>query len=1136
MADWQARRRAAETPQSTLRCRVARRFFPPDSNPLKRRLLLTFAGFVAAALGFTALLYAFGLAFRPDVVTSPAPPPAAELAAVEKSRANSRTLNLANPPVITRTVDYTAARPAWRPRGEAPVLRALVREGRLPPVAQRTGPEPVVMEGVDGIGRYGGTWQRLANSYDDLKTIYWRLSGSNLVRWSPQGYPLVPHIAKSWEVSADNRVYTFELRRGMRWSDGAPVTTEDIVYWYENEIKYFNVQPKFLRAGATQGNVTKLDDLHVRFEFVQPNPLFLERLASTGMNYEDHTEHIVPSHYLRKYHPALGDQELIRRAMEAFELASPVAVYKKVKHYLNPEHPRLWPWVLQTYNPTTPQILVRNPYYWVVDTQGNQLPYLDRVVLDIRSNNLIAVAAANGELSMQDRHIRYDDHIMLLGGAAQHGYEVYHWKPSTQSLFTIFPNLNRRVDPARPETRWKHQLLNDTRFRQALSLAINRRDIINAEFNGQVEPAQISPPPDSPYHNARLLHSFTAFDPAGASRLLDDIGLTRRDDEGFRTFADGSRMTFTLNATDYTTDAPAQFVIDDWARVGVRVLFRSRARRLFEQEKLTYEHDFTVWTGESEFYPLVEPRNFVPTYFESFYAPAFGWWYQYGGLHGDPAANRPNAIEPPVGHPLRRAMELLDETSAMTSEAERIAHFNAVQEIAADNVWTISIATPPPQLVVVKKGFKNVPRTALFGANFQSPANAGIETYFWERPVEDPAIAAQTKESIMTVTPWPRSVSGTEAPVDATDSLATVLRFLIVAAVVVGLLLIAARHPLISRRLLLMVPTMLVVSVIVFTLVQLPPGDFAEMRVTRLEMEGTSATEELAAELRRNFRLDEPMWQRYARWMGFTWFTSFHAADAGLLQGNLGLSMEHEKPASEVIGDRIVLTVLVSLGAVLFAWAFALPTGIYSAVRQYSAGDYALTFVGFLGVSVPSFLLALVIMYLAKRWFGLSIGGLFSPEYSTAVGWSWGKGMDLVKHIWLPVIVLGFGSAAGMIRVMRANLLDELKQPYVTTARAKGVRPLRLLLKYPVRLALNPFISSLGSFFPHLVSGGAIVAMVLSLPMVGPTLLDALIAEDVYLAGSLLMVLSLLGVVGTLVSDLLLLWLDPRIRLGAGSA
>jgi len=1101
---------------------------------VKKRLPIALAGFAAAAVGLTVLLYAAGAMFRPNIVTPPAPPPSAQLATVEAARAGARHIDLEHPPVITRAVDYSeGSRAAWWPRREAPVLAELVREGRLPPVAQRTGSEPAVMEGVDGIGRYGGTWLRLVNSLTDFQTIYWRLSDANLVRWSPQGYPLVPHVAKSWEVSPDYRTYTFTLRAGMRWSDGEPFTAEDIAYWYDHEVTYFNMQPRFLRAGATQGRVVKLDDLHVRFEFSEPNPLFLEREAATGQNFEDYTEHIVPAHYLRKYHPVLGDPDLIRRTMEALELSSPIAVYKQVKRYMNPEHPRLWPWVLHTYRTTAPQIFVRNPYYFAVDPRGDQLPYLDRLEMDVRSNNLIAISAANGEVSMQDRHIRYDDHVLLLGSAARGGYDVYHWKPSTQSLFTIFPNLNRRIDPARPDTRWKHDLLNDARFRQALSIAINRRDIINAEFNGQAEPAQIAPPPDSPYHNEKLLHSFTEFDPTRADALLDELGLTRRDDEGFREFSDGTRMTFFLNVTDYTGEGPGQFVIEDWARVGVRVILRSRARRLFEQEKSTYEHDFTVWTGESEFYPLVEPRNFVPTYFESFFAPAFGWWYQYGGLHGDPAAKRPNAIAPPPGHPLRRAMELLDEANAMTSEADRVARFNEIAGIAAREVWTISIATPPPQLVIVKQGFKNVPRTALFGANFQSPGNAGIETYFWERPKTSAALAAQLKEEVATVTPLPSSLAAEEASAGASTALGRAVRWTMVAALACGLGLLALRHPLIGRRLVLMVPTMLVVSIIVFVLVQMPPGDFATERAMRLEMEGTPASRELAEELRKNFHLDEPMPQRYARWMGFYWFKTFDSADTGLLEGNLGLSMEHEKPASEVIGDRIVLTVIVSVTTVLFTWLFALPTGIFSAVRQYSVRDYGLTFLGFIGVSVPSFLLALVIMYAAKRWFGLDIAGLFSPEFATVPEWTWPKFVDLLKHLWLPVVVLGAGSAAGMIRVMRANLLDELKKPYVTTARAKGVRPLRLLLKYPVRLALNPFVSSLGGLFPNLVSGGAIVAMVLSLPMIGPTLFDALMAEDVYLAASLLMLLSLLGVLGTLVSDLLLLWLDPRIRLGA---
>ncbi len=288
---------------------------------------------------------------------------------------------------------------------------------------------------------------------------------------------------------------------------------------------------------------------------------------------------------------------------------------------------------------------------------------------------------------------------------------------------------------------------------------------------------------------------------------------------------------------------------------------------------------------------------------------------------------------------------------------------------------------------------------------------------------------------------------------------------------------------------------------------------------------------QLAEDLRANFHLDEPMVKRYLRWIGLYWFTSFRPEDAGLLQGHLGQSMEHDRSVNELVGDRIALTVLVSVATVLFTWLVALPTGIYSAVRQYSFGDYALTLLAFLGMSVPSFLLAVIVMYVASHGLGLEVSGLFSPEYATTSEWSRAKVVDLLKHIWVPVLVLGFGGMASLTRVMRANLLDELPKPYVTTARAKGLRPVRLLFRYPVRLALNPFVSGLGVLFPQLVSGGAIVALVLSLPMVGPTLLDALLTEDAYLACSMLMVMSLLGVLGTLVSDLLLLWLDPRIRM-----
>ena len=1101
---------------------------------VKNRVLSSLVGFGTALVAVAAMLYGLGALLRPDVTTPPPPPAAADAAAAQEARRHAESL-AGQPRVrVTQEVDYAeGARAEWWPKHEAPILGELVREGKLPPLAERVGPEPVVMLGVDGIGRYGGTWQRLANSYNDINIIQWRLSYPSLVRWSPLGEPLVPHLAKAWQASPDSRVFTFWLRRGVRWSDGEPFTADDLVYWYENEVKYFKVPPpRMLRSGAGLGWVEKVDDYCVRFCFAQPNPLFPERVASQANNFEDFSDCLTPAHYLRRYHPALGDQALIERTMDALNLSTPVAVYRRMKHYLNPDHPRLWPWIYRSQSQLPPYVFVRNPYYFAVDAQGNQLPYLDRLVMDLRSTNLLGVAASNGEASMQDRRIRYEDHVLLFGEAKRHGYAVYQWFPASRSLFTIYPVLNRAVDPARPETRWKHELLNDRRFRQALSLAINRRQIIDAEFNGQGEPAQIDPGRDSPYFSEKLFHSFTDFDPGRADRLLDELGVARRDGEGFRTFPDGTKMVWFLNLCDYTGNGPAPFVVEDWGRVGIRCVPRFHARALFQAEKAALEHDFTVWTGESEFFPFSEPRSFVATNIESFFAPSYGMWYQRGGLFGDPRSHGPGAEEPPPGSPILREMRLLQQIDTAPDVAQRRELFGLIQEINAREVWHISICTPPPQLVVVKDGFRNVPRTAVFGSIYNTPGNAGLETYFWDAPADPPGVVAMTKRAVAGMAPEAAGRAGSEGSGRALGGL---LRLLVMGVALLGVAMVAARHPYVGRRLLLMVPTLLVVSIVVFVVVQLPPGDYLESRILEYQMQGTEASLPQIEDLRRNFHLDESIVVRYLRWAGFVWFTTLDERDTGLLQGNLGLSMEHNRSVNQVVGDRLLFTVIVTVATIVFTWMVALPAGIYSAVRRYSWGDHVLTLLAFSCASVPSFLLALVTIYLGQAWFGVNVSGLFSPSYATMPGWNWAKIVDLGRHLWLPVVVLGAGGAAGLVRVMRANLLDELKKPYVTTARAKGLRPLRLLLKYPVRLALTPFISGLGSLFPQLVSGGAIVAVVLNLPMIGPVMLDALQTEDVYLAGSMLMVMSLLGMVGTLVSDLLLLWLDPRIRLARGT-
>ncbi|HYD85089.1 MAG TPA: ABC transporter permease subunit, partial [Opitutus sp.] len=510
---------------------------------------------------------------------------------------------------------------------------------------------------------------------------------------------------------------------------------------------------------------------------------------------------------------------------------------------------------------------------------------------------------------------------------------------------------------------------------------------------------------------------------------------------------------------------------------------------------------FSVWHGESEFIPLLEPRNFAPTATDSFYAPGFAFWYMFGGMHGSAeAAASPRAIAPGPDHPLLRNLETLDQIYRTPDPQKRIALFQQIAERNAENVWTISIGTPPPQLVVVKNGFRNVPRTAVWQGTFESPGNAGLETYFWDEPRDPPGVLADLKAAMIAPAALTSAAPGASTP--AASATATrgagavagaLLKWALIAIAVVGVILVACRHPFIARRLMVVLPTLGVISVVTFAIVQLPPGDFATTRALEYESQGTPDGAHTVRELRATFHLDESVVKQYFRWVGLLWFTTFDAGDKGLLQGDLGRSMEFDRPVNAIVGDRITLTIVVSLATILLTWVIALPIGIYSAVRQYSFGDYVLTFAGFLGMSVPGFLLALVLMYFSHRFFGLSPSGLFSPEFATTSGWSWPKFIDLLKHLWLPTVVLGLGGTAGMIRVMRANLLDELRKPYVVTARAKGVSELKLLLKYPVRLALNPFISGIGAFFPQLISSGAIVAIVLSLPLVGPVMLTALL-------------------------------------------
>lgn len=325
----------------------------------------------------------------------------------------------------------------------------------------------------------------------------------------------------------------------------------------------------------------------------------------------------------------------------------------------------------------------------------------------------------------------------------------------------------------------------------------------------------------------------------------------------------------------------------------------------------------------------------------------------------------------------------------------------------------------------------------------------------------------------------------------------------------------------IVRRILIGVLTIWFITVISFAIIQLPPGDFVTTYITRIEAMGGTVSGERAEHLRDIYGLNQPIHIQYLKWV------------RNVAQGRFGYSFDRQRPVADVIGDRLGMTVVVSLAAVLLTWILALPIGIYSAVKQYSIGDYVFTFIGFIGVATPSFLLALIVMYFALTWFGADVGGLFSAEYIHAP-WSWAKVIDLLKHLPVAALILGLAGTANTMRIVRANLLDELSKPYVITARAKGLPEWRLILKYPVRVALNPFISTVGYLLPYIVSGSVIVSMVLSLPTLGPILLISLQSQDMFLAGTIVLLLSTATVIGTFLSDMLLVWIDPRIRIGTG--
>ena len=325
----------------------------------------------------------------------------------------------------------------------------------------------------------------------------------------------------------------------------------------------------------------------------------------------------------------------------------------------------------------------------------------------------------------------------------------------------------------------------------------------------------------------------------------------------------------------------------------------------------------------------------------------------------------------------------------------------------------------------------------------------------------------------------------------------------------------------VAKRFLIMVPTLVVISFLVFFIITLPPGNCVTAQIDEILSSGGPNAIEKVRQLEQLYDLDKSWWERYVIWA------------SGTLTWDFGLSCQDNQPVSQLIGERIALTMVMEISTIIFIWVVSFIIGVYAATHQYRPGDYIASFIGFIGLATPNFLLALVLLYVGKRYFGVSVGGLMDPQYIDQP-WSWGKVQSVLEHLIIPVVVIGTAGTAGMIRRLRANLLDELQKQYVVTGRAKGLPPLKLLIKYPLRHALNPFVSDIGHILPEVISGSVIVSVVLSLPTTGPMLLSALKTQDTNLAATFLLFVAVLTVIGTLISDLLLAALDPRIRLQGG--
>jgi peptide/nickel transport system substrate-binding protein len=594
---------------------------------------------------------------------------------------------------------------------EAPMLAEMVQAGTLPPLEERLPSNPLVVEPVESLGQYGGTWRNGLRGGADNAWLVRTIGYDFLVRWDPNWEEVIPNLAESFESNADATEYTFKLREGVKWSDGEPFTADDIVFWYEAVIadeEYEAIHPveSWLLTGEDPVVVEKVDDYTVKFIFTSPNGLFLQRLATpSGAQPTRYAEH-----YCSQFHAKYNTENLDELVAEneatdwvnLFELKCgniEGTPYDSI--WYNADQPSLYAWDIVTpYGGNNTQVVAeRNPYYWKVDPEGRQLPYIDRITSEIGEDvQVLVLRAMNGEIDMQDRHIASLDNKAVFADNMETGdYSFFETIPSSMNTNAIALNLTHK-DPVMRE------IFQNKDFRIALSHAINRQEIIDVVYVGQGEPYQLAPRPTSPFYNERLAKQYTEYDPDLANEILDGI-YPEMNADGIRLGPDGNPIAFNveIDATQLDRINVMELVRGYWEAVGIQANIVSEDRSLLYTRKDGNEHDAAVWSGDGGLDVILEPRWYFPFSQESWYAQA--WVTYYNNPSGEGALTAPE--EPPVE--TKRQMELYDQIKASGDPAEQAELMNEILEIAADQFYAIGISLNPPGYGIVKNNFHNVP-------------------------------------------------------------------------------------------------------------------------------------------------------------------------------------------------------------------------------------------------------------------------------------------------------------------------------------------------------------------------------------------------------------------------------------------